>query len=823
MGESAPVPSAARPTPTPVEAEQVRAVEANGPARGPHPEPTPPAARPAPLPEPRPAEPTAPADLAPPPKRWERAAWYAGAAVLTCALLAAGYRLDQASLSAPLYYDEDSLLILPMVKVTIERGSHWTNDRLGYPGVMELYDYPVIDYLHFAILWLLGQVIGNVVVVYNLYYLLTYPLTTLTAMAALRQLRLTLPAAAVGGLLYAFLPYHYLRGENHYFLSAYWLVPLSLLPCLALLRGDLPFFRRADGAYRFRPFTWHALGLVVLGAATAAGGAYYAFFACALYAAAGVYAAAAYRTWRAVAAAGLLVGVVGAVGVVQHYPTLAYQAKYGKNPVTDRLPEEAELYGLKITHLVLPVNDHNLTALARVKTAYNSNLRPLQNENERATLGVVGAAGLVGLVGVLLLPVRKPWPYGPLAALTGFVLFLSVIGGFGAVFNEFVFDQVRCYNRVSVYLAFVCLFAALWWLDGFLLSRSGWARRLRLPVLVGVLLVGFFDQTPYSWFRSGVVDAVAREQDRFRADARFFAEIEDAMPEGAKVFTLPFMPFPEYPAIHRMYNYEPARGYLHTRSLVWSYGAIKGREADDWQRRVAHEAKNPESLESLSEFLRRVVVRGFDGLFIDTRGFPLNRNRENEGHKLVVQFQRLTQTLDRQARLPVILHEDREQVFLDLRPYRDALRRQSRAQFEAWAKEERELIQVIWLDGIASMQPIGDEDKLRWCGKYGSAVVINPADRARRVRLEMTFGVEQKGVFDVRLNGLVEDHLEVERLPGAWGPGVRNFGVPRAYEVEVPPGRHTIEFRVRPPRTFMPLDSRSDCLYIKDFKLTELK
>src|SRR5262249_31522185 len=150
--------------------------------------------------------------------------------VLTCLLVAAGLRLDAADITAPFYYDEDALLILPMVKATLERGSHWRNERMGYPGVQELHDFPVVDHLHFALIWLLGRAFSNAVVVFNLYYLLTYPLTTLAAMYTFRRLGLTLPAAALGGLLYAFLPYHYMRGENHYFLSAYWLVPLSMLP-----------------------------------------------------------------------------------------------------------------------------------------------------------------------------------------------------------------------------------------------------------------------------------------------------------------------------------------------------------------------------------------------------------------------------------------------------------------------------------------------------------------------------------------------------------------------------------------------------------------
>src|SRR5438067_6955010 len=226
-----------------------------------------------------------PADLDRRPRWRERLAWYAGAVALTCVLLFGGLRLDRADLRAPFYYDLDALLILPMVKATAERGlgGHWRNERLGAPGVMELYDFPVIDHLHFLCVWLLSKVVANVVVVFNLYFLLTFPLTTLTAMLVFRHLGLTLPAAAAGGLLYAFLPFHYQRWENHYFLAAYWVVPLSLLPALALGRGELPFFRKLpDGTYRRRLLSWAAAGQVALAAATASAGAYYAFFACAL-------------------------------------------------------------------------------------------------------------------------------------------------------------------------------------------------------------------------------------------------------------------------------------------------------------------------------------------------------------------------------------------------------------------------------------------------------------------------------------------------------------------------------------------------------------
>src|SRR5262245_60190663 len=109
-----------------------------------------------------------------------RLRWYAVVAALTTALAAVGYRLDDHDLRVPLLYfdprglETDSLLILPMVKCTLERGSHWRCDRMGAPGIQELYDFPVVDHFHFAIIRVMGLVVHDPFVVFNLYYLLGF-------------------------------------------------------------------------------------------------------------------------------------------------------------------------------------------------------------------------------------------------------------------------------------------------------------------------------------------------------------------------------------------------------------------------------------------------------------------------------------------------------------------------------------------------------------------------------------------------------------------------------------------------------------------------
>lgn len=841
--------------------------------------PTPEPGQPDQTPAPIPAD-ASPADLTPPPSRRERLAWYAGAMLLSCFLIAGGLRLDAVSLKAPFYYDLDALLMVPLVKATAERGfgGHWRNEKMGAPGILELHDFPVIDHLHFLAIWLLSKVVSNVLVLYNLYFLLTFPLTVLTAMIAFRHLGLTLPAAAVGGLLYSFLPYHYQRWENHYFLAAYWMVPLGLLPAFAACRGDLPFFRREpDGTYRRRLGSWRTLGLAALTAAVASAGAYYAFFTCAIVAFAGVYSWIALRTWRAVVSAVVVVALVVAFGVVNHVPTMIYQAEYGKHRITERFPEEADHYGLKVTHLVLPIDDHHFLPFNRLKWLHNSAGRPAETENRSASLGLVGAAGLVALVAVVLLPVPRPWPYGPLAGMTVFILLFATIGGFGSVFNLLVSPQIRALNRISVFVAFFCFLAVLWFLDrlwashpkglparylawggvgavalctvgmvlldtgfrlllfgifGFLwlaplgaLAYLRWRRpgvlrrgveRLRTAVVApwtrylvwgGLLALGFLDQTPHSWFQQNIVTTINEAGDRFRADASFFEQIEHQMGPGSRIFCLPYAGFPEAPTQYRMRAYEHARGYIHTDSLVWSYGAMKGREADAWQREVV---SRPDD-----ELIRRVVFGGFDGLLIDGRGFPTTP----EGNRATLiraeanrQFSELMGNT--RATLPEVVHQDHEQFFLDLRPYRDLLRKKDPASFETHAQRERDYLALIWLDGFhASINDDGRYNPTVHGTERGTFWLVNPTDRTRVVQVGMTFGTDHPGTFRFEVSGLgYDEKFEVDKRSPAWDR--EGLGVRQAYLFTVPPGRHPIRVRCTPPDDFIPNDSRKLCYYV---------
>lgn len=62
-----------------------------------------------------------------------------------------------------------------------------------------------------------------------------------------------------------------------------------------------------------------------------------------------------------------------------------------------------------------------------------------------------------------------------------------------------------------------------------------------------------------------------------------------------------------------MADYQLFTGYLHSKKLRWSYGGMKGRPGDDWQRKVA--------ALPLRKKLEVLSIVGFKGIYIDRRAY----------------------------------------------------------------------------------------------------------------------------------------------------------------------------------------------------------
>jgi phosphoglycerol transferase len=512
------------------------------------------------------------------------------------ALVAACLVLEvwNADLREPFDYVGDAAFTAAVVKNAVENGALWENDELGAPRGQELYDFPVWagDNVQLAMVRAIGVVVRDPIVAFNLFYLLTFPLAALTAFLVMRRLGVRPPGALAASVLFALLPYHFLRGEDHLFLGAYWAVPLGCFLVLSVF-ADAPLVM----PFRSKRTLAILAACVVVGSAAV----YYAAFTLVLLAFAAALSAAARRSVRPLVTTVALGGAIVAALVVNFAPAIVDRVREGSNPELERFAFETEVFSLRPLQLVLPVGDHRIGAFADLKERYERHVGA--TEASFASLGVVGSVGLAVLIAVLLLAaVRTGAPRGdPLlryAAVGALVaLFFAMTGGLAPVVSFLISPQLHAWNRLSVFIAFFALLAVALLVDRL---RGG----LAWGVAAALILVGALDQTTSAM--TPRYDQVAAQ---WRSDETWVDQVDAALPEEAVVLQLPYVPFPSSPPVQRMVDYDHVHPYLHSDDLRWSYGAMKGRPED-----VGDDVTSSAQASAL----------GFDAVMVDRFGFADN-------------------------------------------------------------------------------------------------------------------------------------------------------------------------------------------------------
>src|SRR5205823_8165394 len=127
-------------------------------------------------------------------------------------------------------------------------------------------------------------------------------------------------------------------------------------------------------------------------------------------------------------------------------------------------------------------------------------------------------------------------------------------------------------NRISVFIGFYALVTVGLGLD-WLVRRSRPFPRKSLAVsgaAIVLVAAGVLDQTS-----SAIVPDSRDTAAAWSSDDVFVHRIERTLGPGGAVFELPYLPFPEGELSvppYGMVDYDPFRGFLHSKDLSWSYG-----------------------------------------------------------------------------------------------------------------------------------------------------------------------------------------------------------------------------------------------------------
>ncbi len=578
-------------------------------------------------------------------------------AATSAAITAWLFKIWTIPLRLPFLYQRDGIAQIAEVKSIIENGWYEFNPRVGYPIGFDHHDFPIgADNLQWFVLKIMGLFSHDAVLVTNAYYLLSFVLVAVTAYFVTRYLGVSRRFSFAVAMLYTFLPYHFLRGTWHLTLAAYYTVPIACLFTIMVWKHAPPFFREVDGRVRFDWKRRSTIWFVVACLAIASTGIYYTAFAITLMLSAGALRLLTARAWRPLLSAVLLTGIIG-VGVVANLsPSLLYWRDHGKNDkVAQRTVAESDYYALRPIQMLSPIPGYRISEIGKIT---NTVFTAPNNSEATQFLGAIGSLGFLGLMVVLLgLGVSRSRDRSPplvfrLAALSALSVLFGVTGGLSWVFGIAGFTEIRSWNRISIFIAFYTLVAVGLALDWFVARTREFPRKTLAVSGLAILLVviGVFDQTS-----SAIIPDSRRFQSEWNSDGVFVKKIEDTLGPGGAVFQLPYLPFPEAELDvppYGMVDYDPLRGYVHSHELFWGYGGTRGRAAD-WQAQVV-ELATPKMLDA-------ITAVGFDGLWIDTRGYP------NQARDIIDEVGAATGSTP-------ITSPDGRFVFFDLRDYAEGVR-----------------------------------------------------------------------------------------------------------------------------------------------------
>ncbi len=680
--------------------------------------------------------------------------------VLLCSIvLLRLYHLKTIDFRVPLGFASDNLFYQALIKNFVTTGHYYVNPLLGAPGQQELYDFPMPHWIHLVVLAFIRLFTFNAGIAINLFYLLGYLLSAITALYAFRKLGISAGLAAAGAILFVFSPYHLWRAEGHLFLSAYYIVPLMAMVAVWLGTGAELFrlgrYYRDNGS---RLITRNGVISVVACVLVGVDNPYYAFFGAYLILVGGLLGALRHRFRAALVAVVVLLAVLVSTSAIALLPNAYYLHKHGRIAVAERTPVESELYSLTVTQLLAPVTNHRIPALAKWKQYYNSRAL-LVNENDSAALGVVGAVGFLALLICLLLRRCDPRLYA-LSILCMFATLLGTMGGFGAIVGFVVTSQLRAFNRISIYIAFLTIAAVLIILDRIGKTRLGANHKLLTLIVLPVTLLAV-----------GLPDQIAKHQMAPRAeveklfwqDADFVKRIESMVPPHSMIFQLPYDPFPESPPINAMGDYDELKGYLHSDTLRWSYAAMKGRPTDHWLALVA--------AQPIPDMVMAITAAGFAGIYIDRNGYP---------DRAAILESELKELLGNE---PVVGEGGRLSFFVLDQAAISHLNRPLNPKQQATLDHLLHPISADLVNGCWPQEQNGARS-WHWCGPKGEIVMTNPSNTERRVVIEANIVTADKTPSSVWIDGpSYKRKLEISRDGTPWQaevslmPGISVFNL----------------------------------------------
>ena len=488
--------------------------------------------------------------------------------------------------------------------------SYTPTTEYGYPFGMNINYFPGLDITTNLFSKTVNVISGNPFLGVNLMLFLSFPLTAVFTVIALRLVNSRGVIAIMLATAFAVIPYHWGRGLGHAYLATTFSAVTGVI--LALLIGTGRFQKALAERNKLR-----LLGIAALAAITAWTGVYYAVFALILMTAAVIWRFGQGDRAKALAAGFIPIVLTGLLIIVGFIPgLLATLSNPPYAQLSERLPYESVLFAGILASALLPAPVFTFGFLERYNTTITDaiNAAPAFENRAPTNFGtiVTTVAFILLVVGLLMRARSTSWKKSTTQLpLVTYLLAISTLffipWGLNYLFAGIVTAQIRAWNRFLPVILLLAILAA-----GIVLSRFT-KRGVALTIAATGIAATFINSVMP--FASNYKVSAAQTSDE-ATDAKNYSDaINAVIPESCGILQLPYMQYPENGPLLDLDDYGPFWFPLtqENGSKSWSYGAVKNTSASTWMAALP-EIPGPSDIEAM-------ISAGFCGIHVDSRAY----------------------------------------------------------------------------------------------------------------------------------------------------------------------------------------------------------
>lgn len=488
------------------------------------------------------------------------------------------------------------------IKMMLDGNSWLIGDKIGAPYGTDRSaeaSYYLFDDVH-IISYILVHITKNIPLTYNLTFLFIIVLNALSSYCVMVNRKLNGMIACAGSVIYGLLPFPFMR-KGHFMLEAIYCVPIAIMIALWIYEDDSYLKLGKNFGKNMRNiFAVVASLLFVLN-----GIGYYAFFSCMIIMLAGISKSLKKKKmigcWQAIKQI-VLVAIMYVIILSRYIWKCISLGKFSVGGERSML--DIETFALRIARLFVCNAGTGIKFIDdKISKYFDVMVYPYEMTEYMGLFAIVGFFALL----VVLLK-KENGELTLLSEINVLVLIYGTLGGLSVFVFMFLTNAVRCTSRLSVYIAYISIYSlcVLFNKKIRLLNK----RRYFTGVVFGLLtIISILDQLRLISLDNSMY------KESYISDHEIVSELEDALPDGAMVFQLPYNEYPYSGYVNNMQPDQLFNAYINSKELKWSYGARVGEKADIWCREVS-ELETPEMIEKLQK-------KGFQAIYVDKRGYQV--------------------------------------------------------------------------------------------------------------------------------------------------------------------------------------------------------